>query len=124
VIVGLDVCDEIAPEIAVSVTPDRLWPPNHKYVTVKATVTASDDVDATPAVRLESATSSEPDDAPGGADGTTTNDVVVVDDRTIRLRAERNEDGEGRVYTITFEATDDCGNTTQGSATVQVPVSR
>jgi predicted extracellular nuclease len=124
VIVGLDVCDEIAPEIAVSVTPDRLWPPNHKYVTVKATVTASDDVDATPAVRLESATSSEPDDAPGGADGTTTNDVVVVDDRTIRLRAERNEDGEGRVYTITFEATDDCGNSTQGSATVQVPVSR
>jgi len=124
VIIGLDVCDEIAPEIAVSVTPDRLWPPNHKYVTVKATVTASDDVDATPAVRLVSATSSEPDNAPGGADGDTADDVVVVDGRTFRLRAERNEDGDGRVYTVTYEATDDCGNSTQGSATVRVPLSR
>ncbi len=39
VIVGLDVCDEIAPTIEVSVTPDTLWSPNHKYVEVAATVT-------------------------------------------------------------------------------------
>ncbi|HMN63114.1 MAG TPA: ExeM/NucH family extracellular endonuclease, partial [Anaerolinea sp.] len=29
VIVGLNVCDEIAPTLAVSVTPDVLWPANH-----------------------------------------------------------------------------------------------
>ena len=124
VIVGLDACDEIAPRITVSVTPNRLGPPNHKYVVVKATVTASDNVDATPAVRLVSATSSEPDNAPGGGDGNTTNDVVVVDGRTFRLRAERNENGTGRVYRITYEARDDCGNATTAQALVRVPVSR
>ena len=124
VVIGLDACDEIAPEIEVSVTPDRLWPPNHKYRTVEATVTASDDVDATPEVTLLSATSSEPGDAPGGGDGNTTDDIVVVDDHTFRVRAERDENGSGRVYTITYEVTDDCGNSTTGSATVTVPVTR
>ncbi len=41
VIVGLNVCDEIAPTLEVSVTPDNLWPPNHKYVTVTADVVVS-----------------------------------------------------------------------------------
>ena len=39
-LVGLDVCDEIAPTIDVSVTPDSLWPPNNKYRKVKTTVVA------------------------------------------------------------------------------------
>ena len=124
VIIGLDVCDEIAPEVRVSVTPNRLWPPNHQYVRVEAKVKATDDVDRRLAVRLVSATSSEPDNAPGGGDGNTTRDVVVVDQDTFRLRAERNERGRGRIYTITYEATDDCGNRGRGSATVRVPVSR
>ena len=123
-IIGLDACDEIAPGIDVAVTPDRLWPPNHKYVTVKATVDASDNLDAAPEVTLVSATSSEPDDAPGGGDGSTRNDVVVVDDETFRLRAERDENGRGRVYTLTYRVTDDCGNTATASATVRVPLSR
>ena len=60
-------------------------------MTVQATVAAADDFDPSPEVRLVSATSNEPDDAPGDADGNTTNDVVVVDDDTLRLRAERDE---------------------------------
>jgi hypothetical protein len=32
------------------------------------------------------------------------------------LRAERDETGSGRVYTITFRATDDCGNSATDSA--------
>ena len=47
-------------------------------------------------------TSNEPDNAPGDADGNTVDDIVVVDDTTFRLRAERNENGSGRVYTITY----------------------
>jgi predicted extracellular nuclease len=124
VIVGLDACDEIAPEIEVSVTPDSLWPPNHKYRTVQATVTASDNFDEEPEVRVLSATSNEPDDAPGGGDGNTTNDIVVVDEDTFQVRAERDENRSGRVYTITYEVTDSCGNSSTASATVGVPVRR
>jgi predicted extracellular nuclease len=124
VIIGLDVCDEIAPEIEVSVTPDSLWPPNHKYRTVRATVTASDNLDEEPEVRVLSATSNEPDNAPGGGDGNTANDIVVVDEDTFQVRAERDENRGGRVYTITYEATDSCGNSSTASATVEVPVRR
>jgi hypothetical protein len=79
------------------VTPDRLWPPNRKYVSVEATVLASDNFDPAPTVTLVSAGSNEPDNASGDSDRNTTNDVVVVDRDTFRLRAERDEPGTGRV---------------------------
>jgi hypothetical protein len=122
VLVGIDSCEKVAPTINVSLSPGSLWPPNHEYVSVQATIAATDDFDPSPAVTLVSATSNEPDDAPGGADGSTTKDVLVVDDDTLRLRAERDETGSGRVYTITYRATDDCGNSATDSATVTVPL--
>lgn len=122
VIVGLDLCDDIDPTISVSVTPKVLWPANHKYVTVKATVTASDNFDTTPTVTLVSVTSNEPDN--GYDDGNTVNDIVIVNDRTFKLRAERSGSGTGRIYTITYQVADDCGNTAIGTATVTVPLSR
>ena len=73
-------------------------------------------------VELVSVTSNEPDDAPGGNDGDTTNDVVKVDDYTFRFRAERNEKGAGRTYTVTYRATDASGNSAAQSATVTVPI--
>jgi predicted extracellular nuclease len=121
-VVGLDACDEIAPTLEVSVTPEVLFPPNHRYVDVEATVAADDDFDAAPTVELVSATSNEPDDAPGKSDGNTRNDVVVVDDDSFRLRAERDETAGGRVYTITYRVTDACGNSSTESASVTVPV--
>jgi uncharacterized protein len=122
VIVGLDTCDEIAPTLDVSVTPDTLWPPNHKYVDVEATVAADDDFDPAPEVSLVSARSNEPDN--GSGDGNTTGDIAIVDDDTVRLRAERAGNGSGRVYTLTYEATDACGNSSTASATVTVPLNR
>jgi hypothetical protein len=115
--------DATAPEISLSVSPDQLWPPNHRYRTVQATVSASDDRDPGVALELVSVTSNEPDDAPGGGDGNTANDVVIVDDDTFQLRAERDENGSGRVYTVTYRATDACGNVTEGQAAVTVPIS-
>lgn len=115
VIVGL--CQP--PTLSVSVSPDALWPPNHKYQTVQATPTASGDVAS---VMLLSVTSNEPDDGLG--DGDEPNDIVIVDDFTVKLRAERSGTGEGRVYTLTYQATNTCGNTATATATVTVPHSR
>lgn len=112
--------DATAPSLAASVTPTVLWPPNHKYRTVQAVVTVADAGDPSVAATLKSVVSNEPDDAPGGADGNTTNDVVIVDQDTFRLRAERSEIGTGRVYTITYEAIDACGNSGLATATVTV----
>ncbi len=120
VIVGLDVCDEIAPTFdEVSVSPDTLWPPNHKYVDVTATVVVSDNFDPSPTITLVSVTSNEPDNGLG--DGDTPNDIVIVDDFNFQLRAERSATGDGRIYTITYEVTDACGNSTLATAEVTVP---
>jgi uncharacterized protein len=107
VIVGLAVCETVAPTLAVTVSPERLWPPNNQMVTVEATVSVSDNFDASPQLTLVSVVSSDP----GGNE-----DIVIVDDDTFQLRAER----VGRTYTITYQAMDACGNTTTVAVTVTV----
>jgi hypothetical protein len=111
--------DLTAPTLSVSVTPEVLWPPNHKYRTVKATVAAADDEDPGPAIELVSVTSNEPDDGTG--DGDTANDIAIVNATTFMLRSERAGGGDGRIYTITYRATDACGNSVTENATVTVP---
>jgi hypothetical protein len=121
VIVGF--CDAVPPVFdTLSVTPDTLWPANHKYVDVTATVVVSDNLDQAPSVTLVSVTSNEPDN--GEDDGNTTEDIVRVDDYNFQLRAERSGVGTGRVYTITYKVTDTCGNETVQSVTVTVPLSQ
>ncbi len=123
VIVGLAVCDDIPPTFdEVSVTPDVLWPPNHQLVDVAATVVVNDNFDPNPTVQLVSVTSSELDNSLG--DGDSANDIVTVDDFTFQLRAERSGRADGRVYTITYSATDACGNSAQQSAEVLVPANQ
>lgn len=104
------------PTLSVSVSPDSLWPSNHKYRTVEASfVTSNDGV----TVSLLSVTSNEPDNGLG--DGDTPNDIVIVDNDTIQLRAERSGNGTGRIYTITYQATNSCGASVTATATVTVP---
>jgi predicted extracellular nuclease len=123
VIVGLDLCEATPPQFdTLTVTPDVLWPANHKYVDVSATVVVSDNFDPSPTVTLVSVTSNEPDN--GEDDGNTVDDIVIVGDYEFELRAERSGVGTGRTYTITYEATDSCDNSTTGSAIVSVPLSR
>jgi len=121
IVVGLETCDEIAPSIdSIVLTPDLLWPANHEYVDVTATVQVSDNFDPDPELTLLSLTSNEPDN--GVADGDTEDDMLTVDSLSFRLRAERAGNGNGRIYTITYQATDECGNISDpASATVLVP---
>jgi FG-GAP repeat len=113
--------DTKAPMLIVTISPSVLWPPNHTYRTVVATVTVVDDIDTNLGFSLVSVTSNEADD--GVDDGNTVNDIVVVDDHTFLLRAERSSSGTGRIYTITYSGTDACGNTGTATAIVSVPIS-
>ena len=117
--------DTTPPDISVTVSPDTLWPPNHKMVDITATVTVSDICDAAPTVVLTSVTSNEPDNAKGNGDGNTVNDIqeaeIGTEDYEFQLRAERAGKGDGRVYTITYTVTDASGNSASASATVVVP---
>jgi len=118
--------DLVAPQITVNSTPNELWPPNHKYQTVSISdfvLSVSDAGDPNLSladVFITSVTSDEPENAPGGEDGNTTNDIVILDCQTVNLRAERLENGNGRVYAINVAAEDPSGN--RGLATFQVHV--
>ncbi len=108
------------PEIDVVLSQDSLWPPNHKMVEICATVTVTDDCDASVDWTIVSITSNEP--VSGQGDGNTDPDwVFSPNDNCFQLRSERAGGGNGRKYTITFEATDSDGNTTQATACVDVP---
>jgi hypothetical protein len=48
-------------------------------------------------------------------------DAVIRDDGTVELRAERSSKGNGRVYTIHFTATDESGQSCDGTVFVCVP---
>lgn len=117
--VTVTVIDTTPPLMNVTVTPRVLWPPNHKYVQVKVNVTASDIGDPSPTITLVSIASNEPDNGLG--DGNTINDIIVIDNFTFKLRAERSGKGMGRTYTIVYKVTDASGNITMASATVEVP---
>ena len=126
-IVSVTVEDTVAPDVTVLVSPDTLWPPNHKMVPITPTASATDICDSSPIVSLSTITTSEGDetntydpnyDSTQG-DGNTTNDIVV-DNGNISLRAERSGVGDGRVYAISYTATDSSGNTSTTTATVSV----
>jgi hypothetical protein len=126
--VGIDevvktVVDTTPPGISVIMVPNSLWPPNHRMVDVQALVHAPDICGVT-TLTLTSVASDEPDDAPGGGDGRTTNDIqdaaVGTADFDFRLRAERNGGGGGRTYTATYVARDDSGNEASASGEAYV----
>jgi hypothetical protein len=66
-----------------------------------------------------SVTSNEPINGTG--DGDTAPDWEIVDSHHVRLRAERGDNGSGRIYTITITCTDTDGNSSASTVTVSVP---
>lgn len=119
------VIDNTPPNISVSLSPTDLWPPNHRMVSISASITATDNSSQFSWV-LESITSNEPDEGEG--DGDTANDIqgatLNTDDTSFSLRRERSGRGTGRIYTITYKATDSAGNISRASANVSVPHDR
>lgn len=108
--------DVTPPAFSVTLAPATLWPPNNKPVLVNAVITPSDDYDPEPEIELESITSNETlaaDDIQDAQFGT--------DDRQFSLAAKRAGNNQaGRIYTVTYSATDASGNKAAASATVTV----
>ncbi len=97
-----------------------IWPPNHKFVDITLTYGVQDNCGAVNCSL--SVTSNEPENGTG--DGDTAPDWEIVDDKLLRLRAERAGNGNGRIYTITVTCVDSAGNTSSQSVQVLVPKSK
>ena len=109
--------DTTPPTITISLSPNTLWPPNDKQMPVTAAITVKDDYDPEPEIKLESITASETLAA---------NDIqdaqLGTDDRQFSLAAKRlGTNQAGRIYTVTYSATDGSGNKATATATVTVP---
>ncbi len=115
------IVDITPPSIAdLNASPNLLWPPNHKLVSIAVNYKANDNCGA-PTCTL-SATSNEPDNGLG--DGDTAPDWLLSTEKPleVNLRAERSGKGIGRVYTITVICKDASGNPSiKGTTTVTVP---
>ena len=117
--------DTEAPAFAAVAEAVTLWPPNHKYHSFDAAdfvASVGDncsDLSAADVV-ITSVTSDELEDAKGGGDGKTRNDIVI-NGSSVDLRAERMGGGNGRVYTIYLAVSDEYGNVSEASAQVHVP---
>ena len=116
--------DATPPQITFE-NPEQMWPPNHKYKTfnVADIVTSATDNGASlplQGVYIAKVTSDEEEDVKGGGDGSTTDDIVIQDYQTVDLRAEREGNGNGRVYSIHVAIQDNAGNI--GTAVIKVGV--
>ena len=125
----VNVVDTTVPVIIVNGNTPELWSPNHKYQTFSVTdfVTGATDSCNTSlgvgSVVISQVTSDELENSSG--DGNTLNDIVIAADcKSVQLRAERDGNGDGRVYTITFKVTDSSGNVGTARARVVVPKSQ
>ena len=97
---------------SVAASPSVLQRPSRQLHTV--TLTGATDPEGPVTIAVTGVTQDEPvGDAPDAASGGSADQVQV--------RAERDGRGDGRVYRITFTATDADGGTCSGSVIVSVP---
>jgi len=121
---AMTVVDTTPPVVDVS-HPKVLWPPNHQMETLTladlATVedACEGELNVNEVGTILDIYSDEPDNDKG--DGSTTGDIVIVDNHTFSVRVERKGDGNGRVYGIRFEVSDSSGNSVEATAFVNVP---
>ena len=102
--------------------PSVLWPPNHRMVNVTVSYDVTDNCPLPFGSCTLSVTSNEP--VLGHGSGHRSPDWIVVDDHHVLLRAEREGNGNGRVYTTTITCTDSGGNSSDEQVEVVVPHDR
>jgi hypothetical protein len=111
-----------APEVSCRVSHSSLWPPNSSLVNVGLHITATDDNDPAPIVKVS--VFSDESDVDSANGGVASPDAIAWAAGTLQLRAERRGNGDGRVYLILVTATDAAGNVGYGCCAVTVPHSQ
>jgi len=122
VIVGLSfptnappVCTGAMPSVA------SLWPANHQFVPVE--ILGVTDPDGDPVtITITSVFQDEPVLGPGS--GNFAPDAQGIGTSVVELRAERAGNGNGRVYHVSFTATDGQGGSCSGVVLVGVPLNQ
>ena len=108
--------DTTSPTLTLTISPTRLRARAGTLVTVNATLKVQDDYDPAAEIRLESITANEPLGV-----GDIAGAILGTDDRQFQLRDVKVPRGSaGRIYTITYSATDASGNKAIATATVGV----
>ena len=108
-----------APDCSQAVaTPDRLWPPNHKYADIQLSG-VTDPNDHEIALSVKCIVQDEPVNAKG--DGNTSQDGKGLGTGYPQVRAERAGNRDGRLYHVVFHATDSEGAVCSGQVAVTVP---
>ncbi|MEA2211136.1 MAG: chitinase [Solirubrobacteraceae bacterium] len=96
-----------------------LWPPNHRLVPV--VISGVTDPNADPlTINVTGVTQDEPTNGLGDGDTGPADAVITPNSSTVQIRAERSGTGDGRVYVISFTATDPSGASCSGSLAVTV----
>lgn len=127
-------------DVAVSTTGDatpptveiggmiELWPPNHKYRLFNLSdcvLSVGDDTDGSLNIddvgNILSISSDEPEEVYGNGDGKTENDMLILSHSSFMVRAERQGNGNGRVYAVTFDVADGAGNISVATVYLGVP---
>jgi hypothetical protein len=117
----VDVVDTTPPVLTCSVATSVINQTNHNLINVGLSSTANDQCEGALPVTVN--VFGNEDDEENGGDGHFSPDATDIAPGTLRLRAERSGNGNGRVYLIIPEATDSSGNRGFSCCTVTVPVS-
>ena len=118
--VSITILDTEPPAITISLGTSLLWPPEHDLLNVGFTFTATDNSSGAIATSVD--VFSNEDDVTG-AGGDESPDAKSIASGTLRLRAERDANGNGRVYLIRVTATDASSNTSRKCVAAVVPKS-
>jgi hypothetical protein len=116
---SVTVVDTTAPVVTCSVQNGLLWPPNHKMINVGLVATANDS--CTRGGPAQVAVWGDEDDEMPTGDGNHSPDALDIASGTLRLRAERRGDADGRVYLVIAKSMDGGGNVGTACCTVVTP---
>lgn len=119
--VDVDVVDTIPPDVTCAVTVPVINQTNHNLVNVGVSGAATDACEGDLPVTVK--VYGDEDDDENTGDGKHSPDAKDLGLGSLRLRAERNGGGDGRVYLVVTEATDSSGNRGSGCCAVAVPSS-
>jgi hypothetical protein len=109
--------DTEAPTVTCAVSTTTLWPAEHDLINVGLSASATDNC---PGTVISVAVFGDEDDETPTGDEIFSPDAKNIAPGTLRLRAERREDADGRVYLIIVTATDASGNVARCCRTVTV----